>query len=320
MEKTTDITKSPESSNPPKKEEQKPVLYVLIGVIVLLLVAITFLLGRMWGGGKGDVSGGTNGNADNSLVQPVNPPEETPVPDAPASEPTEVPHAEPTETTVVVRDAKPNGRLFVDGVETPCDYVGGDIVIQRSDMPDLCQVRWVAQEDDGSYSTAAVWFNYTYGNELSFLMEDYGGYVACNASGLGVPSRGFLHVLIWAYHDGFLRCINDQTTAKMHYSTERNTKAEESHIFSMENSRNTYDINDFQVREDENSIAYDGNGTILLNASFLSHATNRYNGNTADVYNHKTMEIIWEDGMWKVNRLAFLNDADFEAGRYADLP
>ena len=32
------------------------------------------------------------------------------------------------------------------------------------------------------------------------------------------------------------------------------------------------------------------------------------------------MEIVWEDGVWKVNRLAFVSDGDYEARRYAELP
>lgn len=234
----------------------------------------------------------------------------------PTPEPTPAAPAVATETTVVIHDAHPNGRLLVDGQEVPFEYVGSDIVIQRSVLPDVCQVRLIA-ENGGAYQTAAVWFNEDYGHELSFA-ADYGDYETCDVTGLAHPSEKVINVLIWAYHLGFLQSINEQSTSYMRYSTQSNTKAEEDHIFSTANSQNKYKLDDFSATLEPDSVQYNGDGTVLFNASFRSEATNRSSGKKSTVNNHKTMEIIWEDGMWKVNRIAFLNDDDFDAGRYAD--
>lgn len=236
----------------------------------------------------------------------------------PTPRPTEVPRAESTASTLVIRNAHANARLLVDGVDTPFDYVGNDLVVERYNLPEVCQVRLVT-EDDGTYETAAVWYNAKRNDELSFG-ADYGDYVPCDASGLGVPSVQFIDVLLWAYHRGFLTAINEQSTAYLQYSTDKNTYAENDHVFSTANARNTYDLDDFQVGCDADSVTYSNDGKVLLNATFVSYATNRQTGSRAEVVSRKTMELVWEDGMWKVNRLAFVNDNDYEARRYADLP
>ena len=232
--------------------------------------------------------------------------------------PVVVPVAEPTESTVVLRNAHPNARLLVDGAVTPFEYVGNDIVVQRSDLKDVCQVRIIA-DSNGSYETAAVWFNYKYGNELSFA-DDYGPYVPCDESGEGEPSRKVVNILVWAYHESFLKCINEQSAQYLRYSTDKNTVAETEHIFSKANAQNTYDLDNFSAVCDPDSITYYGDGRAVFNAQFTSYATNRKTGSKSEVISRKTMEIVWEDGVWKVNRLAFVSDGDYEARRYAELP
>lgn len=236
----------------------------------------------------------------------------------PAPAPTEVPRAEATDSTVVLRSAHSNGRLLVNGVDTPFEYVGEDIVIQRSDLPEICQILFIA-ENNGAYEMAAIWYSSQSENDLS-LTEGSGGYVPCDANGLGKPGTSFINTLLWVYHEGFLRAINEQSTAYLRYSTEKNTNAENDHVFSTANARNTYDLNNFSAECDANSITYSNDGKITLNATFVSYATNRQNGNRAQVVSRKTMELLWENGVWKINRLAFVNDNDYAAGRYADLP
>lgn len=232
--------------------------------------------------------------------------------------PTEPPRAEPTDSTVVLRNAHPNARLLVNGVDTSFKYVGDDIVVQRSDLPDVCQIVLVA-ENDGTYEMATSWYNYQYGNEL-FFAGDYGDYVLCDASGLGKPSTKFIDALLWAYHKSFLRAINEQSSSYLQYSTEKNTYEENNHVYSTANASNTYDLDNFSVGCDPDSVSYSNEGKITLNATFVSYATKRKTGNKSEIISRKTLELIWENGMWKVNRLAFVNDNDYAAGRYADLP
>lgn len=267
-------------------------------------------------GGAGLAASGTPAPTPSATPVPPSTPAPTPIP-APVQTPATVPGAQFANTAVVFHNAHPNGKVFVDGVEAEFLYDGGDVILPRAFMKDVCQVRIVA-EKDGAFETAAVWYNKAYGDELSFD-ADYGGYVPCDASGKSEPSQKVIDVLLWAYHDSFLRCINEQTTSLLRYSTAANTKREESHIFSETNAKNTYSLDNFHAGCDPESITY-RDGTVTLNATFVSYATSRKDGKTTPVTSNKTMELVWEDGVWKVNRLAFVSDEDFAAHRYAELP
>lgn len=231
-----------------------------------------------------------------------------------------------SETQVVLRNAKPDGKILVDGVEVPFEYVGSDAVVQRQYLPDLCQIRIVASDENGQYQTAAVWYNYRYGNELTFgnpaVFGDanaYGEYLPCDADGKAEPSDQFINVLTWAYYQGFLQCINNQTMSFMVYSTAGNTSDASNNVYSSSNQKNTYNMDDFTAVCDPNSIQYTSDGRVIYNAYFRSTATNRSSGESKEIVNQRTIELVWEDSMWKVNRQAFLSDSDYEAGNYADL-
>ena len=60
--------------------------------------------------------------------------------------------------------------------------------------------------------------------------------------------------------------------------------------------------------------------TVVYNATFESHRTDRTTGETSVGMNHRTIRLIWEDGYWKVDAHRIPDDADFAAGRYAVLP
>ena len=59
----------------------------------------------------------------------------------------------------MLRNAAANGTITVDGKAVDFAYVGNDAVIPRSSLSDVCQVRIVADNGNGGYQTAAVWYN-----------------------------------------------------------------------------------------------------------------------------------------------------------------
>ena len=226
--------------------------------------------------------------------------------------------AESTGEQVVLHNGRSDAMVTVDGRQVQVSYSGQDILIPRSSLPDVAQVRVVAPTENG-WETAAVWYNYRYGNELTLGDgADYGAYQACEQDGLAQPSAKVVDVLTWAYYRGFLQAINDQSLDPMVYSTQSNTNDQTRYVFSDANRQNTYDLGDFSAVSEPQSIQYDS-GRVVYNASFRTICTDRSTGDRQEIYNHRTIELCWEDGVWKVNRIAFLSDEDFAAGRYADL-
>lgn len=226
--------------------------------------------------------------------------------------------AEITGEQVVLHNGRSDAVVTVDGHQVQVSYSGQDILIPRSSLPDVAQVRVVAPAENG-WETAAVWYNYRYGNELTLGdSADYGAYQTCKQDGEAQPATKVVDVLTWAYYRGFLQAINDQSLDSMVYSTQSNTNDQARYVFSDANKQNTYNLSDFNAVCDPQSIQYDS-GRVVYNASFRTICTDRGTGDSQEIYNHRTIELCWEDGVWKVNRIAFLSNEDFAAGRYADL-
>lgn len=227
--------------------------------------------------------------------------------------------AQASDSQVVLRNVPENATLTVDGNPVSFTAVGEDVVVSRDSLPDVCIVRAIVPTGDG-YQTAAVWYNYRYGNDLTLGDPDqYGAYTDCDETGLCEPSYKVVDVLTWAYYTGYLNCINNQTMAYMVYSTQNNNSLQEDHVFSEDNAKNEYDLENYQAVCSAPTIEY-ASGMVRYNASFVTYATNRETGLQKEISNHRTVELVWQNGMWMVNRMAFLSDEDFNAGRYATLP
>lgn len=232
--------------------------------------------------------------------------------DAPAPTP-----AQATDTQVVFRNAAKDAVITVDGESVSFTYVGQDAVIPRDELKDVCIVRIIAPTDDGGYQTAAVWYNYRYGNDMTFGdPNDYGEYTSCDVSGLGEPAPKVVDVLTWAYYTSFLESINEQDASLLRYSTSNNLVQQRTSIYSPDNAQNLYDLTNYTAVCDPTSILYE-DGTVTYNANFVAYPTNRSTGETKTISNHRTMRLVWDSGMWMVDSTAFLSDADFAAGNYA---
>lgn len=300
------------------------VVLVVVLVTALVIWGITFLNGKsilellQEDGSRGQLSQSQVVDEAPSSSLPSSLPTARPEPEEEEEEPTE--RAEASDTQVVFRNVPDDATIRVNGSSVSFEMVGKDAVVQRSSLPDVAQVQVIAPTVSGGWQTAIVWYNYKYGNDMTMGdADDYGQYAVCDSDGVAEPSEKVVDVLTWAYYDGFLRCINDQTLNYMIYSTAYNTSAQSENIFSETNAQNTYDRDDFTAVCDPDSIRYE-DGRVIYNAYFSSTRTRRSTGETKQIENHRTIELVYEDGMWKVNRIAFLSDEDFNAGNYAQLP
>ena len=300
------------------------VLIVLGAVIVVLVCVVLFLLfGNKDGKTNNDpTSTPTSSQAGTGTVtsDPSGDPSSDPWTDGvEPADPSQDQVAEASDSQVVLRNVPENATLTVDGNPVSFTVVGDDAVVSRDSLPDVCIVRAIVPTGDG-YQTAAVWYNYRYGNDLTLGDPDqYGAYTDCDETGLCEPSYKVVDVLTWAYYTGYLNCINNQTMAYMAYSTQNNNSLQEDHVFSEDNAKNEYDLDNYQAVCSAPTIEY-ASGMVRYNATFVTYATNRETGLQKEISNHRTIELVWQNGMWMVNRMAFLSDEDFNAGRYATLP
>lgn len=214
----------------------------------------------------------------------------------------------------MLRNAAANGTITVDGKAVDFAYVGNDAVIPRSSLSDVCQVRIVADNGNGGYQTAAVWYNKDYGNELTFG-ADYGAYTDCDATGLAKPGDKVVDVLTWAFYRSFQEAINEGNSSLLCYSTADNSTLCAAEIRNY--TGNTYDLGNFQAVSDPASIKYT-DGQVIYNGHFVANYTDSGSSYTAD--HHRTLRLVWEDGIWKVDAFSLLPDGAYSSTTYAPLP
>ena len=314
----------PEQPGQPKKSKLPIIIAAVVVVVVVAAAAAVFFL---------------RGSKDNAATLPAAEPVTTEAADAatpqtpapadraaaaqtpapavtpqPAQTPAAVLRSDAEPVQVVLRNAAANGTITVDGKAVDFAYVGNDAVIPRSSLSDVCQVRIVADNGNGGYKTAAVWYNKDYGNELTFG-ADYGAYTDCDATGLAKPGDKVVDVLTWAFYRSFQEAINEGNSSLLRYSTADNSTLCAAEIRNY--TGNTYDLGNFQAVSDPASIKYT-DGQVIYNGHFVANYTDSGSSYTAD--HHRTLRLVWEDGVWKVDAFSLLPDGAYSATTYAPLP
>lgn len=319
---------------PAQNKQSSPLKWIVIilaVVVVVLIGVLAFVL--FGGGGKEDGSGSheavsstavpsassaTSASSAEAASEPSEAPGGAASSAAAMPQPTELPVAVPSESQVVIHNAIAEGAtITVDGKAVQFSIVGTDAVIARDLLPDVCQVRIIAPSGDNSFQTAAVWFNKDYGNELSFN-ADYGGYVPCDATGRGKPGDKVVDVLTWAFYKSFLTSINNRDISNLRYSTAANTirvGTEMSNYFDRQ-----YELDDFSAVSTPSTILYsETDGTVIYDAMFRCIRTFD-SGETDTSQNYRTIRLVWEDGMWKVDAFTLIDATTYSAGAYGQLP
>lgn len=217
---------------------------------------------------------------------------------------------------VVFHNCPEDATILVNGNQVEYQYTGTDAILGSEDLTNQCQVRVIAPSTEENYQTAAAWylddcFEYSFGG-------DDGTFQSCGADGRARPDDAFVSQLTQFYYESFLQCINEQDLSYIRYSTSNNTAKISENVFSQVNSKNYYDASTFEASYAPSSLTY-SDGTAVYNASFRTPCTERATGTSKVIQNNRTIRIVYEDGVWKVDRIVFLSDDDFNAGRYADL-
>ena len=165
-----------------------------------------------------------------------------------------------------------------------------------------------------SYTHLDVYKRQDYGNELTFG-ADYGAYTDCDATGLAKPGDKVVDVLTWAFYRSFQEAINEGNSSLLRYSTADNSTLCAAEIRNY--TGNTYDLGNFQAVSDPASIKYT-DGQVIYNGHFVANYTDSGSSYTAD--HHRTLRLVWEDGIWKVDAFSLLPDGAYSSTTYAPLP
>lgn len=313
------------AGRPAGKRSSAVVVGVIIGVVVLVIVAIVVWLGVTKGPDLLDSlrSGKEAGTTLTDTAPSGEDDEDTLLSPSPTPLPTATPQPSPTPSPtpltasasqIVLRGVPEGSQVTINGTSAPFTASGNDVALEASLVTAPCQIRVIAPEGT-SYKTAVLFYEEGSGNDLDFSMLEW---QSCNMDGFASPSLSTMNSLAFSYYKGFLNAINAQSTDPMVYSTAGNTADQTEHVFSDLNNQSVWDTSSFSCTMDSNSMTVSGD-TVLFNVTYSAYRTKNDTGERVSNTNHRTIRAKWEDGMWKVDRIAFLSDSDFDAHKYADL-
>lgn len=244
--------------------------------------------------------------------------------------------ASATSDSVVLRNALPNStttelRLAVDGQTVDFDLQGVDAVVPFAVLngfcagKDWCQAYMIARQTDGSYLSACLWINckdyqvrassanaqdlqsYYATGALDFGGSTYGAFAVSGQDGCITPTTGMVNTLNQVYYRSYLDSINNQSV-HLAYSTAANTETEGARCISPANSQNTYDAENFTAFYDSSrGILSPAAGQAAYQATFRTVRTRRDTNEQAVIERKCDVQLLWENGVWKINALTTVN-------------
>lgn len=235
---------------------------------------------------------------------------------APTAEPTATvqPAAMASDTTFIVRGVPENADITINGSPAAYTLVGSDVVFQKDALGTAAQLRFIVQVN-GTYQAAQLWYTEESGNEITLGADAFS---ASDSTGLLTPDEDYIQKTALYYYKGFLDAVNVHNLGAMQFSTQRNSNEQSEHVFSDLNAGNTYDITTASCSLDAASLSL-GQSDLTVNLTYMCVREDRSTGVREVNSNHRTVKMVWQDGMWQVDDIAFLSDGDFAAHRYADL-
>ena len=253
--------------------------------------------------------------ADTPAAEPTAQPAQTPAPAATAAPTTEPQAVAATADSVVLHGVPDGATITINGQNTAATVQNGDAALSKTALGDAAQLRVIANQG-GNWRAAAIWYTADQGSEITLSDSDF--LYSGSEDGYLEPDDAFLENVALNYYKAFLNAVNDHDLSEMRFSTARNTDEQSSHVFSDLNAGNTYDTSTASCTLDGSSITW-GTYSLTVNASYMCVREDRDTAVREINSNHRTICMVWQDGMWQVDDIAFLSDDDFAAHKYADL-
>lgn len=253
--------------------------------------------------------------ADTPAAEPTAQPAQTPAPAATAAPTTEPQAVAATADSVVLHGVPDGATITINGQNAAATVQNGDAALSKTALGDAAQLRVIANQG-GNWRAAAIWYTADQGSEITLSDSDF--LYSGSEDGYLEPGDAFLENVALNYYKAFLNAVNDHDLSEMRFSTARNTDEQSSHVFSDLNAGNTYDTSTASCTLDGSSITW-GTYSLTVNASYMCVREDRDTAVREINSNHRTICMVWQDGMWQVDDIAFLSDDDFAAHKYADL-
>lgn len=203
--------------------------------------------------------------------------------------------------------------LTADGVEVPHGtsdtgrYYMARTALTRTDT----LLRVVSPEGDG-YRTALALVSKPSNDNATF-----GTFVPCEADGYAKPDEEYLDAMLTVYYRAYLRAANAADPAELRYVTDLHSQSLADGIKSGATGAVTFNWEQSDMVCDTTHINY-GDNTVTVNAAASYTAANDTNGETETATDYYTLQAVWQNGMWLIDRSWPISESDYQNGVFGN--
>ena len=131
------------------------------------------------------------------------------------------------------------------------------------------------------------------------------------------PDEEYLDAMLTVYYRAYLRAANAADPAELRYVTELHSQSLSDGIKSGATGAVTFTLDKSDMVCDTEHIAY-GDNTVTVNAAASYEAVNDTTGEVETATDYYTIQAVWQDGMWLVDRSWMISESDYQNGVFGN--
>ncbi|WP_346670240.1 zinc ribbon domain-containing protein [uncultured Subdoligranulum sp.] len=203
----------------------------------------------------------------------------------------------------------PGLRITVNGVETTFAAAeDGRLYLDRSVLTQTDTLLRAIQPQGDSYETSLALVS-----KPSNPTASFGTMTPCDAEGYNDPDEAYLDAMLSVYYRSQLQAFNSRKVEDLRFSSDLNGQSWEGDITQGAYDAVQYNLDTSDMTFSTAGLAY-GDHKVTLNAAGQWTGVNRNTGETESGTDYMTIQAIWRDGIWQVDRCVPCSQEDYEAG------
>lgn len=200
-------------------------------------------------------------------------------------------------------------KMTLDGKEIEFGVAeDGRVYLDREDITTTdALLRAILPAGDGWQTTLALV------SKPSNPTASFGTPTPCDAEGYNDPDEAYLDAMVSVYYRSLLRAYNSRKVEDLRFSTQNNSQSREGDITMGAYDAVLYNGDKSDMTFSTAGLAY-GEGTVTFNAAGNWTGVNRTTDQTESGTDYMTIQAIWRDGLWQIDRCMPCSEEDYQNG------
>lgn len=203
----------------------------------------------------------------------------------------------------------PGTVMTADGVAVAYQVTeDGRLYLDRSLLTQTDVLLRVIQPSGDGYQTALALVS-----KPSNPTASFGGMTACDAEGYNQPDEEYLDAMLTVYYRSQLKAFNTRQVADLRFSTDLNDQSWTQAITMGAYDAVEYNLDTSDMAFTTNGLGY-GDHKVTLNVAGQWQGVNRNTGAAESGTDYMTVQAIWRDGIWQVDRCIPCTETEYNNG------